>query len=176
MNRLLVYMKKATKIWISAVAVIVLVFIYLIISTPGKTQTYSSETFPTTNASGTTSQTVAASNVATKPVVTIANDPILGDYLVAQNGMTLYKYDKDTPGISNCMETCAANWPPYSPPDAKALIPGPGVTGKLTLFIRTDEKTQLSYNGSPLYFWRGDTNPGDTTGENIGGAWKVAKP
>ena len=28
------------------------------------------------------------------------------------NGMTLYTFDKDKDGMSNCYDTCATNWPP----------------------------------------------------------------
>ncbi|MGN6305865.1 MAG: hypothetical protein ACTHNH_13670, partial [Mesorhizobium sp.] len=28
------------------------------------------------------------------------------------NGMTLYTYDKDEAGKSNCYDKCATNWPP----------------------------------------------------------------
>lgn len=35
------------------------------------------------------------------------------DYLTDQNGMTLYTFDKDRPGESNCYDQCALSWPPY---------------------------------------------------------------
>ena len=35
-----------------------------------------------------------------------------GEILTDANGMTLYTFDKDTAGTSNCYDECAANWPP----------------------------------------------------------------
>ena len=38
---------------------------------------------------------------------------------------------------------------------------------------------QVTYNGHPLYYFVGDTKPGDTTGEGInafGGGWDVLSP
>ena len=34
------------------------------------------------------------------------------DVLTDAKGMTLYIYDKDTTGVSNCYDKCAVNWPP----------------------------------------------------------------
>ena len=35
-----------------------------------------------------------------------------GKALVDGKGMTLYIFDKDTAGASNCNDQCAINWPP----------------------------------------------------------------
>jgi predicted lipoprotein with Yx(FWY)xxD motif len=48
--------------------------------------------------------------------------------------------------------------------------------GTVGTFTRTDDgTTQVTYKGLPLYFWKGDTKPGDVTGQGIGG-FSVAKP
>ena len=36
----------------------------------------------------------------------------LGMVLASPKGMTLYTYDKDQPGMSNCTGQCAGHWPP----------------------------------------------------------------
>jgi secreted repeat protein with Y-X4-D motif len=45
-------------------------------------------------------------------------------------------------------------------------------------FIKTSSVTvngqQVEYNGHPLYNYSGDTAPGQTNGEGIGGMWFVA--
>ncbi len=33
-------------------------------------------------------------------------------YLMDANKMTLYTFDKDEKGVSNCYDDCAAKWPP----------------------------------------------------------------
>ena len=37
----------------------------------------------------------------------------LGDYLVDGNGMTLYYFTKDSPGVSNASAAVIANWPVF---------------------------------------------------------------
>lgn len=99
----------------------------------------------------------------------------LGNYLVASNGMTLYYFTKDAPGVSNCSGACAVNWPPYTGSTSDVLA-GDGIAGTVSTITRADGTTQLTYNGAPLYFWSKDAKPGDTTGQNIGGVWFVVKP
>jgi len=41
----------------------------------------------------------------------VSQNATLGSFLADQNGMTLYLYQKDTPGVSNCTGACQANWP-----------------------------------------------------------------
>jgi len=49
-----------------------------------------------------------------------------GKALVDGKGMTLYVFDRDTTGASNCNGVCATNWPPFkAQADAKGLRPGP---------------------------------------------------
>src|ERR1044071_1378559 len=45
-------------------------------------------------------------------VVKLGGNDELGAFLVGPNGMTLYLYTKDTPGVSNCYDKCATAWPP----------------------------------------------------------------
>src|SRR6185437_12433588 len=46
--------------------------------------------------------------------IMMANDPKLGSIVTDPKGMTLYTYDKDTQGQSNCTGQCAVNWPPFT--------------------------------------------------------------
>jgi predicted lipoprotein with Yx(FWY)xxD motif len=101
----------------------------------------------------------------------------VGAHLIGFNGMTLYRYTKDSANVSNCTGQCAVNWPPYVVPSTDALgnIQA-GVKGKVGSTNRADGSIQVTYNGSPLYFYIGDKNSGDTTGQNVGGVWFVLKP
>ncbi len=94
----------------------------------------------------------------------------IGDVLTAENGMTLYIFAKDSAGVSNCYDDCAAKWPPYLVDEAMA------VSGKLSIIERKDETYQLAQDGMPLYFWMNDKAAGDTTGEGVGGVWSAARP
>ena len=90
------------------------------------------------------------------------------EILTDANGMTLYTFDKDTPGVSNCYDDCAVNWPPaFAGDDAVA-------EGDFTLVERTDGTQMWAYKGWPLYYWKDDTKPGDITGDGVGGVWHLA--
>lgn len=91
----------------------------------------------------------------------------LGEILVTANGMTLYIFDKDEPGVTNCYEQCAVNWPPFLATDS--AVP----EGDFTLVERNDGTRQWAHDGWPLYLWINDENPGDTTGDMVGGVWHV---
>lgn len=85
-------------------------------------------------------------------------------------GMTLYTFDKDTAGKTNCYEKCAIAWPPLkAAADAKA-------EGDWSIVDRTDGAKMWAYDGKPLYTYVDDKKPGDITGDGKGGVWHVAKP
>jgi predicted lipoprotein with Yx(FWY)xxD motif len=91
--------------------------------------------------------------------------------LVTQGMMTLYTFAKDAPGVSNCNDMCAKNWPPL----AAAADAQP--TGDWTIVTRMDGSKQWAYKGMPLYTWIKDQKPMDATGDGVGnGAWKIAVP
>jgi predicted lipoprotein with Yx(FWY)xxD motif len=99
----------------------------------------------------------------------------LGVVLVGPTGMTLYTYSADTGTTSNCTGGCAAAWPPLTVSSGEQALAGPGVTGRLGTITRGDGSTQVTYNSRPLYYWQGDQNPGDVTGNGVGG-FSVARP
>ena len=113
-------------------------------------------------------------NPAPAPTVNVRKDDQLGDILTDASGMTLYMFTKDGPNVSNCYDECATAWPPVMSADAPT---GPSsVTDGLGLTARKDGAQQVTYNGMPLYYWFKDANPGDTTGQNVGGVWYVVNP
>jgi predicted lipoprotein with Yx(FWY)xxD motif len=101
----------------------------------------------------------------------------LGNVLCDSNHMTLYTYTADSTDKSACtQQSCTALWPYLTVSGTPTA--GPGVTGKLGT-ITTNGKTQVTYNGKPLYTYVSDKKPGDVTGQNVtdsGGTWFVAKP
>ncbi|HEU0165074.1 MAG TPA: hypothetical protein VFQ54_08515 [Thermomicrobiales bacterium] len=113
------------------------------------------------NAQGTT--TLATSDNAT-----------LGTILTDANGLTVYTFKKDTPGVSTCYDACATNWPPVTATEPLTLPAG--VPGTLSLIDRTDGSKQLAYNGQPLYTFAGDKAAGDTKGQAVGTLWYVVSP
>jgi predicted lipoprotein with Yx(FWY)xxD motif len=86
------------------------------------------------------------------------------------NGMSLYTFDNDAPGVSNCYDACATNWPPLM---AGAYAQAQGDFG---IIDRKDGGKQWTYKGMPLYTWINDKAPGDVTGDGVKGVWHLAHP
>jgi predicted lipoprotein with Yx(FWY)xxD motif len=76
---------------------------------------------------------------------------------------------------STCYGACASLWPPLTVSGAPKA--GQGVRGSLLgTTKRTDGNTEVTYDGHPLYYYAGDTKPGETTGQDInqfGALWYV---
>ncbi len=99
-----------------------------------------------------------------------------GPSLVGPDGMTLYIFTQDTDGTSTCTGDCAAAWPPLTVEAGAEIEGGDGVTGELAIIERDDGTSQVTYDGMPLYFYADDAEPGDATGEGVGGVWFIASP
>jgi predicted lipoprotein with Yx(FWY)xxD motif len=99
----------------------------------------------------------------------------LGKILVDSNGDTVYLFQADTGTASTCSGACASVWPPLT--TTGKPIAGDGVSAaKLGTTMRSDGKTEVTYNGHPLYTFAGDSGPGQTTGEGnqgFGAEWDV---
>ena len=102
----------------------------------------------------------------------------LGMVLVDGSGRTLYLFEKDQPNQSTCAGACAAAWPvDHSSGTPKT---GSGVQASLLGTInRSDNTTQVTYNGHPLYYYSGDSQAGQQNGQGLnafGAAWYVVAP
>ena len=129
----------------------------------------------TTNPGGTANG--AAGRTASATVLMASSNTNLGSFLSSPvTGMTLYTFNNDTAGVSNCSGQCAVNWPPYRVEPGITLLGAAGVSGQLGTIARADGGTQLTYGGAPLYTYIKDLKPGDTNGQGVGGVWFVAKP
>lgn len=151
------------KAWIVIVVLIVLVGGYL----------YRSQIKSMLMGYGTpqTQPVVTTQPPATGDLVMTKTDPAKGDYLAGPNGMTLYIFDKDTTGVSNCSGNCAALWPPYVTTAVPATLPA-----NVTTLTRADGSVQFAYKGMPVYYYTPDKQPGDVTGDGVGGVWHLIKP
>lgn len=106
--------------------------------------------------------------------VKVSSNATLGKFLVDEDGMTLYLFTNDTPGVSNCTGNCLTAWPPLLTVGSPRA--DDGVTGKLGTITRPDGALQVTYNDMPLYYYISDVNPGDTVGQGVGGVWFVVAP
>ena len=102
----------------------------------------------------------------------------LGSILTDAQGRTVYLFARDSGARSSCDTSCAAVWPPLT--TAGAALAGNGASaGLVATTTRNGGSKQVTYNGHPLYYYVGDRNPGDTTGQNLdqfGGGWYVVSP
>jgi predicted lipoprotein with Yx(FWY)xxD motif len=93
-----------------------------------------------------------------------------GKALVDLNGMTLYVFDRDGNGKSNCNAQCTVTWQPLiADTDAQA-------SGSFSFITRDDGRKQWAYKGKPLYTWAKDKKPGDATGDGVNNVWHLASP
>jgi len=101
----------------------------------------------------------------------------LGKILDNSQGRTLYVFQADTGTKSNSSGACATNWPPLT--SANPTV-GKGASASMVgTSKRSDGKTQVTYNGHPLYTFAGDSSPGDTSGQGVnafGGLWYAVSP
>jgi predicted lipoprotein with Yx(FWY)xxD motif len=103
-------------------------------------------------------------------------DSSLGKIVVDGKGMSVYFFGKDTAGsgTSACSGQCLVNWPPV--PSASSTPTVDGVTGELGTITATDGSTQITLNGLPLYYFKGDSAPGDVNGQKVQDVWWVVSP
>ncbi len=101
----------------------------------------------------------------------------LGQILVDGSGRTLYLFKADTGTTSTCNGACTQNWPPQT---TTGTPNSSGVTASLVATTtRSDNSTQVTYNGHPLYHFFKDTKPGETNGQGVtafGASWYVVSP
>lgn len=94
--------------------------------------------------------------------------PVARDGLLADaTGRTVYTFDKDTAGKSNCAGGCLAAWPMF------VAKPGAKPQGDFGLIEATGGQQQWTIKGKPLYYFAGDTQPGERSGDGSGGVWHV---
>jgi predicted lipoprotein with Yx(FWY)xxD motif len=102
----------------------------------------------------------------------------LGNILVNSKGRTLYLFTRDSGTMSECSGACAVNWPPLKA-SGKPTI-GSGANASLvSTTSRSGGGKQVTYNGHPLYLFKGDKSPGDTNGQALsafGGNWYALTP
>ncbi len=93
-----------------------------------------------------------------------------GKALVEAKGMTLYTFDRDSAGKSNCNGQCLTTWPPLAAAaDAKA-------SGDWSIVTRDDGAKQWAYKTKPLYTFNKVAKPGDAAGDGVNNVWHLATP
>ncbi|OOG67594.1 hypothetical protein B0E45_23410 [Sinorhizobium sp. A49] len=96
-------------------------------------------------------------------------DTKVGKVMTTGTGMTLYTFDKDTKGKSNCDTNCLKMWPAFHAA-AKSKA-----EGEWSLVKDTAGKDMWAYDGKPLYTYAEDKKAGDVKGDGVNGVWRRAK-
>jgi|SRR5215813_4095168 len=94
--------------------------------------------------------------------------------LTDAKGFTLYWFAPDTSTTSKCNGTCASFWPPLKGP-----VTATGIKGTFGTIKRSDGSKQATFDGHPLYTFKGDKAPGQASGNGLninGGLWHQAVP
>ena len=98
----------------------------------------------------------------------------IGWVLAMANGQVVYAYAKDPKGgTPACTGSCAKVWLPVTGghPVASPADKGLGTLGTVTT---ANGAKQITYNGSPLYTFKG-AKALVTNGNGVGGVWHVIK-
>jgi predicted lipoprotein with Yx(FWY)xxD motif len=131
-----------------------------------------------------TSSTVQAAGQATSGALSNVPPPgstvlhvqksALGYVLALANGQVVYMYDKDTKGstASACIGSCASIWLPVT--GNPVVSPADTGFGALSRISGANGAKQVTYNGMPLYTYKG-AKPLTTAGNGVGGMWHVIK-
>ena len=117
-----------------------------------------------------TSESTDATSESTNPTpsdaatVMVANDPVLGEYLVDTDGRTLYLFTQDQGTTTACSGGCVDNWPPIVSDTPTA---GDGIDAAQLATADGIEPNQVTYHDHLLYYFAGDQAAGDANGVGI---------
>ncbi len=107
-----------------------------------------------------------------------ARSSSFGKVLFDGRGFVLYGFTRDQKR-SACYGACAKAWPPYFAPKGTLSV-GSGVKRSLLGTVkRKNGKRQVTYAGKPLYYYIGDTRPGQILCQDVveyGGRWLILRP
>jgi predicted lipoprotein with Yx(FWY)xxD motif len=99
----------------------------------------------------------------------------VGKVLVDSKGRTLYLFEADKRDKSNCSGACLSIWPAFTA-SGKPVVKDGAAAAKVGTIPAAGGKSQVTYNGHPLYYYVGDRNAGDTSGQGLdqfGAEWYV---
>nr|WP_052478353.1 hypothetical protein [Kibdelosporangium sp. MJ126-NF4]CEL17831.1 putative lipoprotein [Kibdelosporangium sp. MJ126-NF4]CTQ90945.1 putative lipoprotein [Kibdelosporangium sp. MJ126-NF4] len=112
-----------------------------------------------------------------RPNLVAAEVSSLGKVVTNQEGMTLYRFDKDTaqPPVSNCYDVCAKQWPPLLAQGKEITFTGVprDMVGTVK---RKDGTRQVTINKWPVYMYAKDSAAGQAMGHAVGGTWFAITP
>ena len=124
------------------------------------------------SSSGGSSTSSSTSQAATAAKLVTADVGGLGKVVVDGNGRTVYVFDKDTSGKSNCDGGCLAQWPAVTSGSGTPQLDGID-SSLVSTITRSDGTKQLALGGLPLYLFASDSKAGEAKGQAVDGVWWV---
>ena len=131
-----------------------------------------------TGSSSTTSSSSSASSSPRSASVVGTSTSSLGTFLVDAKGRALYLWNADHGSKSTCSGACASAWPPLTT-TGMPKASGSAKSSLLGTTKRADGSSEVTYGGHPLYYFAGDSGPGQTNGQgsaSFGSPWWVVSP
>ena len=128
-----------------------------------------------TSAYGTPASPTDANRAGT---IVQARTSSLGRLLTDGDGRTLYLFEADMPNVSTLSGAGLSIWPPFAA-SGKPQAKSGALAAKIGTITGADGKPQLTYDRHPLYYYVGDTKPGQTSGQALnqfGAEWYVLAP
>jgi predicted lipoprotein with Yx(FWY)xxD motif len=125
-------------------------------------------------AGGATAMSATGTHSSTGTVKTVKGK--FGTILVAANGKTVYRYTLDRKGVNRCTsnKVCAKYWPRLLvKPGTKPTAGGAAKAALLGTIKASGGMRQVTYAGFPLYFFSGDSKPGQMNGQAFLKEWYV---
>jgi predicted lipoprotein with Yx(FWY)xxD motif len=122
------------------------------------------------------SSTASASSGPRGPKLKVV-DSDYGRILADGHGKALYLFTADAGKASNCSGDCATAWPPYIVKSKPTAVSG-AKPGRVGTTRRADGRLQATYAGHPVYYYEGDTRPGQVLCQEVnefGGYWYVLR-
>jgi predicted lipoprotein with Yx(FWY)xxD motif len=141
-----------------------------VVRTQGKVDIY--------GGASTTQITLSPDHASNKIQLQAVVNAQIGTYVSDNDGMTLYRFDKDTakPSKSNCTGDCAVTWPPLLV-KSPGQIYNVGVDASTVGYVeRPDGTCQVTIAGWPVYYFSKDQQPGDIKGQGVGNTWFAINP
>jgi predicted lipoprotein with Yx(FWY)xxD motif len=130
--------------------------------------------------SGSSSAAAAAASgsASTTGTVITTGTGSAGSFLTNSAGRALYLWVKDPMNKSVCSGACAGAWPPVVA-TGTVTASGGASASDLGTITRSDGTKQVTYDGHPLYYFVGDSNPGTDSGQgsnSFGAKWWLVAP
>ena len=134
-----------------------------------------------TAAGSTTGSTAAgtpASSGSTMATVIESHHGSAAPFLTNSSGRAVYLWAADSMNKSMCTGACAQAWPPVTSKGQVTAANG-AKAADLGTITRSDGTKQVTYLGHPLYYFAGDSGPGQTNGQgsdSFGAKWWLVAP